>query len=127
MRNSFSFFIAFFFGCLLIADVNEDIYVTGSLIKKDSLLIANPIYSFDNEDIKSRGTLYIENFLSFLPQINPSNSSYHSNKAWNCISKFTRLGRNQNTNFIKWKKTFSGNAYERYFRTRFKPNPYFID
>ena len=81
MRNSLSFFIAFFFGGLLMSEVTEDLYVTGSTIKKDSLLIANPISSFDNEDIKSRGTLYIENFLSFLPQINPSNSSYHSNKA----------------------------------------------
>ena len=81
MRNSLSFFIVFFFGGLLMSEVTEDLYVTGSTIKKDSLLIANPISSFDNEDIKSRGTLYIENFLSFLPQINPSNSSYHSNKA----------------------------------------------
>ena len=79
MRNSLSFFIVFFFGGLLMSEVTEDLYVTGSTIKKDSLLIANPISSFDNEDIKSRGTLYIENFLSFLPQINPSNSSYHSN------------------------------------------------
>ena len=53
-----------------MSEVTEDLYVTGSTIKKDSLLIANPISSFDNEDIKSRGTLYIENFLSFLPQIN---------------------------------------------------------
>ena len=31
--------------------------------------------------IKGRGTFHIENFLSHLPQINPSNSSFHSNKA----------------------------------------------
>ena len=44
-------------------------------------MVANPISTYDLNDIEKRGTLHIENFLSYLPQINPSNSNFHSNKA----------------------------------------------
>ena len=81
MKNFLLFFLIFSFFGTLFGEVTEDVYVTGSSIKKSSLLVANPISSFDLDDIKNRGTLHIENFLSFLPQINPSNSSFHSNKA----------------------------------------------
>ena len=81
MRHSLTFFLFFTFFGTLIADVSEDVYVTGSVIKKTSLLVANPISTFDLNDIEKRGTLHIENFLSYLPQINPSNSNFHSNKA----------------------------------------------
>ena len=81
MRHSLTFFLFFTFFSTLIADVSEDVYVTGSVIKKTSLLVANPISTFDLNDIEKRGTLHIENFLSYLPQINPSNSNFHSNKA----------------------------------------------
>ena len=81
MRNSLIFFSFIISIGFLNAEVTEDVYVTGSVIKKSSLLIANPISSFDQEDIKNRGTFHIENFLSHLPQIHPSNSSFHSNKA----------------------------------------------
>ena len=81
MKNFLLFFLIFSFFGTLFGEVSEDVYVTGSSIKKSSLLVANPISSFDLDDIKNRGTLHIENFLSFLPQINPSNSSFHSNKA----------------------------------------------
>lgn len=81
MRHSFIFFLIIISFGFLNAEVTENVYVTGSVIKKSSLLIANPISSFDQEDIKGRGTFHIENFLSHLPQINPSNSSFHSNKA----------------------------------------------
>ena len=81
MRHSFIFFLVIISFGFLNAEVTENVYVTGSVIKKSSLLIANPISSFDQEDIKNRGTFHIENFLSHLPQINPSNSSFHSNKA----------------------------------------------
>ena len=72
MRHSFIFFLIIISFGFLNAEVTENVYVTGSVIKKSSLLIANPISSFDQEDIKSRGTFHIENFLSHLPQINPS-------------------------------------------------------
>ena len=81
MKNFLLFFLIFSFFGTLFGEVTEDVYVTGSSIKKSSLLVANPISSFDLDDIKNRGALHIENFLSFLPQINPSNSSFHSNKA----------------------------------------------
>ncbi|MDA9724258.1 TonB-dependent receptor [Gammaproteobacteria bacterium] len=81
MRHSLTFFLFFTFFGTLIANVSEDVYVTGSVIKKTSLLVANPISTFDLNDIEKRGTLYIENFLSYLPQIHPSNSNFHSNKA----------------------------------------------
>jgi outer membrane receptor protein involved in Fe transport len=81
MRHSLTFYLFFTFFGTLIADVSENVYVTGSVIKKTSLLVANPISTFDLNDIEKRGTLHIENFLSYLPQINPSNSNFHSNKA----------------------------------------------
>ena len=81
MRHSLTFFLFLTFFGTLIANVSEDVYVTGSVIKKTSLLVANPISTFDLNDIEKRGTLHIENFLSYLPQINPSNSNFHSNKA----------------------------------------------
>ena len=81
MRNSLTFFLFLTFFGTLIANVSEDVYVTGSVIKKTSLLVANPISTFDLNEIEKRGTLHIENFLSYLPQINPSNSNFHSNKA----------------------------------------------
>jgi len=81
MRHSLTFYLFFTFFGTLIADVSENVYVTGSVIKKTSLLVANPISTFDLNDIEKRGTLHIENFLSNLPQINPSNSNFHSNKA----------------------------------------------
>jgi outer membrane receptor protein involved in Fe transport len=81
MRHSLKFYLFFTFFGTLIADVSENVYVTGSVIKKTSLLVANPISTFDLNDIEKRGTLHIENFLSYLPQINPSNSNFHSNKA----------------------------------------------
>tara|TARA_B100000123_G_scaffold703_1_gene529 strand:+ start:4612 stop:7398 length:2787 start_codon:yes stop_codon:yes gene_type:complete len=65
----------------IFSDTREEVYVTGSVIDKSNLLVANPIYSFNKKDLDSRGTLHIENYLSFLPQINPSNSIFHSNKA----------------------------------------------
>ena len=79
----FSVLIIFLFSSYGYLDdiVLEDVYVTGSLLKSSSVKIANPIYSFDQNDLKKRGTLQLENFLSHLPQINPSNSSFHSNKA----------------------------------------------
>ena len=81
MRHSLTLFLFFTFFGILIADVSEEVYVTGSVIKKSSLLVANPISTFNLNDIEKRGTLHIENFLSYLPQINPSNSNFHSNKA----------------------------------------------
>ena len=81
MRHSLTFFLFLTFFGTLIANVSEDVYVTGSVIKKTSLLVANPISTFDINEIEKRGTLHIENFLSYLPQINPSNSNFHSNKA----------------------------------------------
>ena len=77
----FSVLIIFLFSSYGYLDdiVLEDVYVTGSLLKSSSVKIANPIYSFDQNDLKKRGTLQLENFLSHLPQINPSNSSFHSN------------------------------------------------
>lgn len=81
MRHSLTFFLFLTFFGSLIADVSEDVYVTGSVIKKSSLLVANPISTFNLDDIEKRGTLHVENFLSYLPQINPSNSNFHSNKA----------------------------------------------
>ena len=81
MRHLLTFFTFFTFFGFLNADVSEEVYVTGSIIKKTSLLVANPITKFDLDDIEKRGTLYIGNFLSYLPQINPSNSNFHSNKA----------------------------------------------
>ena len=81
MRHSLTFFLFLTFFGTLIANVSEDVYVTGSVIKKTSLFVANPISTFDLNDIEKRGTLHIENFLSYLPQINPSNSNFHSNKA----------------------------------------------
>ena len=65
----------------IFSDTREEVYVTGSVIDKSNLLVANPIYSFNKKDLDSRGTLHVENYLSFLPQINPSNSIFHSNKA----------------------------------------------
>ena len=81
MRHLLTFFLFFASFGFLNADVSEEVYVTGSIIKKTSLLVANPITKFDLDDIEKRGTLYIGNFLSYLPQINPSNSNFHSNKA----------------------------------------------
>lgn len=81
MRHLLTFFLFFASFGFLNADVSEEVYVTGSIIKKTSLLVANPITTFDLDDIEKRGTLHIENFLSYLPQINPSNSNFHSNKA----------------------------------------------
>ena len=51
MRHSLTFFLFLTFFGTLIADVSEDVYVTGSVIKKSSLLVANPITSFDIDDI----------------------------------------------------------------------------
>ena len=65
MKNFLLFFLIFSFFGTLFGEVTEDVYVTGSSIKKSSLLVANPISSFDLDDIKNRGTLHIENFLSF--------------------------------------------------------------
>ena len=81
MRHLLTFFLFFTSFGFLNADVSEEVYVTGSIIKKTSLLVANPITTFDLDDIEKRGTLHVENFLSYLPQINPSNSNFHSNKA----------------------------------------------
>ncbi len=81
MKNFLLFFLILSFYETILGEVTEDVYVTGSSIKKSSLLVANPISSFDLDDIKNRGAFHIENFLSVLPQINPSNSSFHSNKA----------------------------------------------
>ena len=53
MRHSLTFFLFFTFFGTLIANVSEDVYVTGSVIKKTSLLVANPISTFDlNNDKK---------------------------------------------------------------------------
>ena len=97
MRDSLTFFLFFTFFSTLIADVSEDVYVTGSVIKKTSLLVANPITKFDLDDIEKRGTLYIVNFLRHLPQINPSNSNF---PASNEIQNFGKSQTNPKTSRI---------------------------
>ena len=42
MRHSFTFFLFFTFFGTLIADVSEDVYVTGSVIKKTSAFGCKP-------------------------------------------------------------------------------------
>ena len=109
MRYSLVFFLFLTFYGTLTADVSEDVYVTGSAIKKSSLLIANPIVSFNLDDIEKRGTLHIENFLSYLPQINPSNSSFHSNKATGTASVSLRgLGGTRTLILINGKRLSPG-------------------
>ena len=109
MRHSLTFFLFFAFFGTLIANVSEDVYVTGSVIKKTSLLVANPINTFDLNDIKKRGTLRIENFLSYLPQINPSNSNFHSNKATGTASVSLRgLGGTRTLILVNGKRLSPG-------------------
>ena len=81
MKHLLSLIFVAGFSSFMVADINEEVFVTGTIIDKTSLVVANPVFSFNSEDIKSRGTFHIENYLSVLPQINPSNSSFHSNKA----------------------------------------------
>ena len=52
MKNFLLFFLIFSFFGTIFGEVSEDVYVTGSSIKKSSLLVANPISSFDLDDIK---------------------------------------------------------------------------
>ena len=109
MKNFLLFFLIFSFFETLFGEVTEDVYVTGSSIKKSSLLVANPISSFDLDDIKNRGALHIENFLSFLPQINPSNSSFHSNKATGTASVSLRgLGGSRTLVLLNGKRLSPG-------------------
>ena len=56
----------------------EEITVTGSLVKSNNLESANPIYSISREDLDKSGTFRLEDFLSRLPQIAPSNSALQS-------------------------------------------------
>ena len=81
MKYSLAFFLAFDFGGILISEVSEDVYVTGSVIKNLLYWLQIQYIHSIKKILEKRGTLHIENYLSFLPQINPSNSIFHSNKA----------------------------------------------
>ena len=42
----------------IFSDTREEVYVTGSVIDKSNLLVANPIYSFNKKDLDSSCLLY---------------------------------------------------------------------
>ena len=64
MKYSLALILASTFIGYIFSDTREEVYVTGTVIDKSNLLVANPIYSFKKKDIESRGTLHIENYMS---------------------------------------------------------------
>ncbi len=58
-------------------EINEEIIITGSLIKE--VQTKNPVFSSSKEDLNKSGYFRVEDYLNFLPIINPGNSSLHSN------------------------------------------------
>ncbi len=78
----FIYITFFFISCLSFnEELDEELVITGTALTSYTTQIANPVYSIYSSDLEERGVLKLENFLSHFPQIKPSNSTFHSNKA----------------------------------------------
>ena len=56
MKYSLALILASTFIGYIFSDTREEVYVTGSVIDKSNLLVANPIYSFNKIDSSNKVT-----------------------------------------------------------------------
>ena len=105
-----------FFSSLIFSQENlgvEEITVTGSFIKSNNLETANPNYSITKEDLNKSGTFRLEDYLSRLPQIAPSNSALQSGFSTGTASVSLRsLGGDRTLLLIDGKRLSPGTPFD---------------
>ena len=108
---SLLFFTTFAFA--QIEPTTEELRVTGSLINSDNLRIVNPFYKISKEDLDKSGTFRLEDYLSSLPQITPSNSALQSGFSTGTASVSLRsLGGDRTLLLIDGKRLSPGTPFD---------------
>ena len=108
---SLLFFTTFAFA--QIEETTEQLRVTGSLIDSENLRVVNPFYRISKEDLDKTGTFRLEDYLSSLPQITPSNSALQSGFSTGTASVSLRsLGGDRTLLLIDGKRLSPGTPFD---------------
>ena len=108
---SLIFFSTFIFS--QIEQPTEELRVTGTLIKSDSSRVVNPFFRISKEDLDKTGTFRLEDYLSSLPQITPSNSALQSGFSTGTASVSLRsLGGDRTLLLIDGKRLSPGTPFD---------------
>ena len=96
-----------------IEQPTEELRVTGTLIKSDSSRVVNPFFRISKEDLDKTGTFRLEDYLSSLPQITPSNSALQSGFSTGTASVSLRsLGGDRTLLLIDGKRLSPGTPFD---------------